>query len=1158
MHTNIDNSLPHIRKSRWTVLGRLWLAMATVLAGALLLFGAFALTSRAGEPEFAQRGAADAPVPAGFQSPDAVLGFRLGMSKEALPDPEGVRLVGDTVVFRVELRNEDTSLNPVSFLPLRDIYSPTWLSYVSASPPPQTATAGLLEWEDLIGISGVSLGPGEITSVFITFTALATGVTTNTAMVEGAYFQGSSVPENAGPVYASVIIEDQVDFGDAPDPTYPTLLASNGARHIIVPGFQLGVLIDNEFDGQPNPTATGDDIANLPDEDGVTFNSPIVPGQVATVTVTASGSDLLNAWLDFNGNGSWADLGEQIFIDLLLAPGPNTLAFPAPPSAVVGATFARFRFSSMPGLTFVGLAPDGEVEDYQVQIVPPAAIQIDKTPDLQTIISGATANFTIYVTNTGGLSLSSVTVTDVLAPNCDRTLGTLTSGASSSYACSLANVTADFTNTAVVTGTPPVGSPVTDTDTAVVDVIHPAITIAKTPDLQQVVSGGTANFTIAITNTGDVTLTNVAVTDPLAPNCDRPSLGALTSGQSASYTCSLSNVTAGFTNVATATGTPPVGPNVTDNDDAVVTVATPTPTNTPTATVTATNTPTTTPTSTNTPTRTPTATPTRTKTPTNTPTNTPTATPTRTNTPTPTPTNTPTATPTHTPTSTPTATSTPTCPCDPDPYEPDDLQIQAQPFPLDGTTQTHTFHVATDVDWYRFDGLVSGWSYNIRTSNLAPGTDTYMILYDQNSQVVKSNDDIDTALCLSLPQFCASTLSWTATYSGPYYLLVRTLTYPDSQYPVCYCPGYDITGKPLRTWAPIIPGPLPEATPTPTPTGTPPPTATPTNTPTATPTATVTRTPPVEPTTIPVPGLLHPKGLAVNSQTHLTYVTGRDNDRMYVVDGLSFTVVQEVKVGREPWGVTVNPNTNKVYVAHFAGGNVYVLDATTRALLDVIDVGPNPTFVKVNPITNYVFVVTNGNDAMAVINGYTDTVETFRYVGASGTWGLAVNTNLNRVYVSVRDTDKIVTLDGNDHFRVMDSQTIHPCGGTGAAPYGMDFNPANNKLYVACAPFHNVNKTAVFQASGSGLTRIAYLDVGNGGGDGGGGVAVDTTTGNVFFTNSLDNTVSVISGISDSVIATIPVGLNPFGVAVDPITKRVFVGNRDSNNLYAILDTYGP
>ena len=25
------------------------------------------------------------------------------------------------------------------------------------------------------------------------------------------------------------------DFGDAPDPTYPTLLASNGARHVVLP-----------------------------------------------------------------------------------------------------------------------------------------------------------------------------------------------------------------------------------------------------------------------------------------------------------------------------------------------------------------------------------------------------------------------------------------------------------------------------------------------------------------------------------------------------------------------------------------------------------------------------------------------------------------------------------------------------------------------------------------------------------------------------------------------------------------------------------------------------------------------------------------------------------------------------------------------------------
>ena len=30
------------------------------------------------------------------------------------------------------------------------------------------------------------------------------------------------------------------DFGDAPDPTYPTLIASGGAQHTIVPGMFLG------------------------------------------------------------------------------------------------------------------------------------------------------------------------------------------------------------------------------------------------------------------------------------------------------------------------------------------------------------------------------------------------------------------------------------------------------------------------------------------------------------------------------------------------------------------------------------------------------------------------------------------------------------------------------------------------------------------------------------------------------------------------------------------------------------------------------------------------------------------------------------------------------------------------------------------------------
>jgi uncharacterized repeat protein (TIGR01451 family) len=130
-------------------------------------------------------------------------------------------------------------------------------------------------------------------------------------------------------------------------------------------------------------------------------------------------------------------------------------------------------------------------------------------------------------------------------------------GATVTYTCTLANVTSSLTNVAVATGTPPVGPNVSAQDTAAVTAVapatHPAIAIVKNPKSQTVTSGGTANFTITVTNTGDVALTDVTVSDQLSPNCNK-TIGTLAPGQSVSYTCTRANVTANFTNVAVATG----------------------------------------------------------------------------------------------------------------------------------------------------------------------------------------------------------------------------------------------------------------------------------------------------------------------------------------------------------------------------------------------------------------------------------------------------------------------------------------------------------------------------------------------------------------------------------------------------------------------------
>lgn len=159
-----------------------------------------------------------------------------------------------------------------------------------------------------------------------------------------------------------------MDFGDALDLPYPTLLVSNGARHIIVEGFHLGVDVDPDPDGQPDANALGDDNDGNDDEDGVIFTSPMIQGGTAKVDVIASADGLLNAWIDFNINGSWADPGDQIFTDQPLVAGVNHLAFPVPCNVVFdGPAFARFRFNKKGGLNYEGPAEDGEVEDYTIE-----------------------------------------------------------------------------------------------------------------------------------------------------------------------------------------------------------------------------------------------------------------------------------------------------------------------------------------------------------------------------------------------------------------------------------------------------------------------------------------------------------------------------------------------------------------------------------------------------------------------------------------------------------------------------------------------------------------------------------------------------------------------------------------------------------------------
>ncbi|PXF57736.1 MAG: hypothetical protein C4B59_14670 [Candidatus Methanogaster sp.] len=175
---------------------------------------------------------------------------------------------------------------------------------------------------------------------------------------------------------AFMLTFEELDWGDVPDPRYPTLRGSNGARHIIDPRVHLGRWVEADEDGQPSVGAIGDDINDgTDDEDGVAI-PPLRVGATTRIRVFASVNGYLNAWFDWNADGDWDDKGEYVIAERPISAGPSLHNIRVPGGAEPGSSYARFRFSTRPLSTvlpapeYEGRAPDGEVEDYRFRIYP--------------------------------------------------------------------------------------------------------------------------------------------------------------------------------------------------------------------------------------------------------------------------------------------------------------------------------------------------------------------------------------------------------------------------------------------------------------------------------------------------------------------------------------------------------------------------------------------------------------------------------------------------------------------------------------------------------------------------------------------------------------------------------------------------------------------
>jgi hypothetical protein len=145
------------------------------------------------------------------------------------------------------------------------------------------------------------------------------------------------------------------DFGDADDPPYPSLLASDGARHENICRAWLGAWVDAEDDADvPNADVY---------DDGLLARNPL---SVRVSNWNWNGYLYLNALIDGDADGDWTDAGEWALQNLPVSVPQGKSKGVDTDVAWDGQTWLRLTLTGGPiqNYTGTGSFPIGETEDY--------------------------------------------------------------------------------------------------------------------------------------------------------------------------------------------------------------------------------------------------------------------------------------------------------------------------------------------------------------------------------------------------------------------------------------------------------------------------------------------------------------------------------------------------------------------------------------------------------------------------------------------------------------------------------------------------------------------------------------------------------------------------------------------------------------------------
>lgn len=204
-----------------------------------------------------------------------------------------------------------------------------------------------------------------------------------------------------------------------------------------------------------------------------------------------------------------------------------------------------------------------------------------------------------------------------------------------------------------------------------------------------------------------------------------------------------------------------------------------------------------------------------------------------------------------------------------------------------------------------------------------------------------------------------------------------------------------------------------------------------------------------------------------------------------------------------------------------------------------VPVGPQPYSIGVNATTNRIYVSLE-EGSVSVIDGANNTVVAEIAVG----WlpeNLVVNPLTNRIYVSNRADDTVSVIDGANNSIIATVQVTQP--------NGIAVNPSINRIYVAGDNYNSGIPGLLTVIDGQSQSVVATVTLGLGPA----GVAVNAITNRIYVANFRGSTLSIIDGATNTVVEVLGISLQPWSIGVNSSTDRVYISQIGTDSV-AVLD----